>query len=203
MRGGTLRFWIVLGFFAAALCGPAPAFAKEQTVYHVPPNKIAYYIAKKKGRKKAVVVWASWCPFCRKNMPAYIRQEKRTPGSMILISVDHDLEQLREYLDRTDLAPIKIIVCADGALCTNKISFRGSAWTSGGGVISPFWRAHFEKCFSASAVAVSRSMSPTAISADSFGAKTRLAKFLTSESSIFRTVSCDPSTGRPYGCVRP
>lgn len=110
MRGGILRFWIVMGFFAAALCGPTPALAKEQTVYHVPPNKIASYIAKKKGRKKAVVVWASWCPFCRKNMPAYVRQEKRIPGSMILISVDQDLEQLRDYLERTDLAPIKIII---------------------------------------------------------------------------------------------
>lgn len=111
MRGSFFRFLMVLAVFAAAaFCGPAPALAKEQTVYHVPPNKIASYIAKKKGRKKAVVVWASWCPFCRKNMPAYIRQEKRVPGSMILISVDQDLEQLRDYLERTDLAPLKIII---------------------------------------------------------------------------------------------
>lgn len=110
MRGGILRFWIVLGFFAAALCGPVPAFAKEQTVYHVPPNKIASHIAKKKGRKRAIIVWASWCPACRNKMFDYVHAARLFPGSIILISVDDNLEQLRYYLDKTDLTPIKTLI---------------------------------------------------------------------------------------------
>lgn len=111
MSGSFFRFLVVLAVFAAAaFCGPAPALAKEQTVYHVPPNKIASYIAKKKGRKRAIIVWASWCPACRNKMYDYTNAERLFPGSMILISVDDNLEQLRNYLDKTDLTPIKTLI---------------------------------------------------------------------------------------------
>ncbi|MCB1591534.1 MAG: thioredoxin family protein [Alphaproteobacteria bacterium] len=108
-----LRTFIIIVFavLPVSVFGTAgAAYAKEQTVYHVPPKSIAAYIAKQKGRKIAVLVWASWCPACRNNMDKYISYEKKFPGSMIMISVDSDLEQLKNYLNRKNLEPLKVIV---------------------------------------------------------------------------------------------
>jgi len=103
----SVLFWIslaVIGFTE-----PARA-AEEQPVFHVPPQKIASYIAAKKGRKRALIVWASWCPYCRQKMPGLAKIEKQKPGSLTLVSVDEDFQDLRNYLNRTGALPFRIIV---------------------------------------------------------------------------------------------
>ncbi len=106
----TVLFWLsltVIGFTE-----PARA-AEEQPVFHVPPQKIATYIAGKKGRKRALIVWASWCPYCRREMPGLVKIEKEKPGALTLVSVDEDFQDLRNYLNRTGLLPFRIIVVKD------------------------------------------------------------------------------------------
>lgn len=103
----TVLFW--LGLAVIGIAEPARA-AEEQPVFHVPPQKIATYIAGQKGRKRAVVIWASWCPYCRKEMPNLVKIEKEKPGALTLISVDEDFQDLRDYLNRTGPLPFKIIV---------------------------------------------------------------------------------------------
>lgn len=110
MRLALLRVVFLGVFFLYSPLGNPSAYAAPQSVYHVPPNDIASYIAGQKGRKRAVVVWASWCPYCRKDMSQYIAAEKNHPGSMVMLSIDEDLEQLRAYLDHRNLAPLKVII---------------------------------------------------------------------------------------------
>lgn len=106
---GTVLFWLGLAFLSLS----EPARAAEQPVYHVPPQKIATYIAGKKGRKRALIVWASWCPYCRREMPGLVKIEKEKPGSLNLVSVDEDFQDLRNYLNRTGPLPFRIIVVKD------------------------------------------------------------------------------------------
>ena len=104
--------FFLIGFIAAVLCFSfsKQSFAGENKVFHVPPNKLASYVLSTKGRKRVIMVWASWCPACRKKMPDYAKIEVAKPGSVIAISVDQEHRYLKKYLERSGTMPFKVIV---------------------------------------------------------------------------------------------
>ncbi len=108
----NIRYYFLVGFLAVILIFSysEQGFAAENKVFHVPPNKLASYVESTKGRKRVVLVWASWCPACRKKMPDYAKIETTKPGSVIAISMDQEHRYLKKYLDRSGKMPFKVIV---------------------------------------------------------------------------------------------
>jgi thiol-disulfide isomerase/thioredoxin len=72
----------------------------RKDVYHIPAEKIASVIDKAKGKRAAVVIYASWCPYCRKVMPEIAKMAKAHEGQVIAISVDKDVDTFKRYLDK-------------------------------------------------------------------------------------------------------
>lgn len=91
----AIAFIIAIGVFT-----PAHAKPGEQQLYHIPASKIASVIDQAKGKRAAVVIYASWCPYCRKVMPQIAKTAKAHPGQVIAISVDKDADTLKRYLDK-------------------------------------------------------------------------------------------------------
>lgn len=87
-------FIICMSFSASAAEGGA------KDVYHIPAEKIASVIDKAKGKRAAVVIYASWCPYCRKVMPEMAKAAKAHEGQVIAISVDKDVDTFKRYLDK-------------------------------------------------------------------------------------------------------
>ncbi|MCB1839630.1 MAG: hypothetical protein KDI61_05140 [Alphaproteobacteria bacterium] len=108
-----IRLLFLISLFIGSLYGSGPAIAEQQAVYHIPPEKIASYILSKKGRKKIVVVWASSSVRSRMRMPYLIKLETQVPGSVIMISVDQNFQDLRNYMNHLGPLPFKMIVVKD------------------------------------------------------------------------------------------
>lgn len=63
-------------------------------------SQIASVIDKAKGKRAAVFIYASWCPYCRKTMPDIIKIAQEHKGQVITIAVDQDNDTLKRYLDK-------------------------------------------------------------------------------------------------------
>lgn len=83
---------------------------KTQKIAIFPPQITAKYIDSKKGQKKVVLIYTSWCPYCRLAMPAFMKMEKINPGSVIAISVDTNNAKFSKYIQSYDKIPFKVIL---------------------------------------------------------------------------------------------
>lgn len=75
--------------------------AQQKAAYLIPASKIASVIDQAKGKRSAVLIYASWCPYCRKMMPDMVKIAKAYPGQVIAISVDKEADTLKRYLDKS------------------------------------------------------------------------------------------------------
>lgn len=74
--------------------------APQKGAYQIPASRIASVIDQAKGKRSAVLIYASWCPYCRKVMPDMVKIAKDYPGQVIAISVDKEADTLKRYLDK-------------------------------------------------------------------------------------------------------
>jgi thiol-disulfide isomerase/thioredoxin len=100
---------IVLILLIISFPGAAGA-KKPHKVLHMPPTKIADFVEKTAGEKRVVMVYTSWCPFCRKIMPKVMDIEKIMPGSVIAISEDEDHAQFAKYIEKYPKIPFTIFL---------------------------------------------------------------------------------------------
>ena len=91
--------------------GVAQAVEKKGSgIYKVPPYKIAKYIKKTAGERRAIVLYASWCPACVQKMPGIIDLENAKAGSIIAISIEENYADFARYIRRLGTVPFKAIV---------------------------------------------------------------------------------------------
>lgn len=74
------------------------------------PYKIALDIKNTKGRKRAIVLYASWCPICVQKMPDIIEIERYSNGSIIAISVEESRHDFARYMNSLEDVPFKAII---------------------------------------------------------------------------------------------
>jgi thiol-disulfide isomerase/thioredoxin len=97
-------------FFLLLFC-TFPAGAQQytaSTIYPLPSQAIMDYIHAVEGRK-VILIFESWCPYCRKVMPYFIKMEQKRPGSVIVISTQDDGVQLKDYLETLGPLPFPVL----------------------------------------------------------------------------------------------
>ncbi|MGH1403027.1 MAG: TlpA family protein disulfide reductase [Alphaproteobacteria bacterium] len=111
-------FPIILFFVFAVICGGSTYASSDKgdqvKVYHVPAKKMLEYIDRKKGQKRIVLIYTSWCPYCREKMPDIMDLERARKGSVIAISVDEDYAQYAKYAKTLKNSPFPLFL-NDGA----------------------------------------------------------------------------------------
>ncbi len=65
-----------------------------------------------RGRPLLLHFWATWCPPCRKELPALLALAERGTNNVLLIALDEDWAAVRRFLDRPVPAHIAL---ADGS----------------------------------------------------------------------------------------
>jgi thiol-disulfide isomerase/thioredoxin len=98
-----LLMFVILASFGAAVQ------AGVNKYYYVTPSEISQYITEKDG-KRVVLIYASWCGYCRQAMPTMVEIAKQKKGKVIAISVDGNLESLLRYLDSMEAVPFPALV---------------------------------------------------------------------------------------------
>lgn len=62
------------------------------------PNGSMGSLSSWKGRPVIVHLWATWCPPCRKELPALLAFAKKRKVSLLAVSVDDSWKQIRSFL---------------------------------------------------------------------------------------------------------
>lgn len=75
-----------------------------------PPKITAKYIDKYIGKRKALLIYVSWCPACRQLLPAMMKMEKLRPNSVIAVSVDANDAKFARYIENYKKVPFKVIL---------------------------------------------------------------------------------------------
>ncbi len=74
------------------------------------PKEIAKYIESTKGKKRIIMIYASWCPICVQKMPHIIELERANKGSVIAVSVDENERHLSRYIKKLGDIPFRVIL---------------------------------------------------------------------------------------------
>ena len=77
--------------------------------YHWSTDQIGEQIDRMSGRR-IVILYASWCPSCRKTLPRIMEIERAARGAVIAISIDENPADLLRYMDGFDDVPFPLIV---------------------------------------------------------------------------------------------
>lgn len=101
---------LVLLVFMLPVNTHAAESSKETKVYNLPPKMIAEYIDKTEGHKRILLIYTSWCGYCRKKMPDIMDIERAKKGSVIAVSVDGDYGQYAKYAKKLSHAPFPLIL---------------------------------------------------------------------------------------------
>tara|TARA_B100000614_G_scaffold261619_1_gene291769 strand:+ start:1864 stop:2418 length:555 start_codon:yes stop_codon:yes gene_type:complete len=70
------------------------------------PNGAIRRFSSLKGRPVIVHLWATWCPPCRKELPALLAFAKKHKVSLLAVSVDDSWKQIRSFLGPGAKEPI-------------------------------------------------------------------------------------------------
>ncbi len=129
----VFKNFIIAFILVGALLLPYNVGAKDKEdykIYHMPSYKISKYIKSTAGQRRAIMIYASWCPHCVKKLPKMMDVEKVKQGSIIAISVDEQHSDFVRYLKKFKDIPFKIILNKDSEykLAQNLKKFGIKAW---------------------------------------------------------------------------
>tara|TARA_R110002072_G_scaffold215705_1_gene372774 strand:- start:366 stop:860 length:495 start_codon:yes stop_codon:yes gene_type:complete len=122
--------FIIMLFFVMSGTAFAENDTDKQKIFHVPPKNIAKYIDNTGGQKRVLMIYTSWCPYCRKKMPGLIDLENTKPGSVIAVSVDENYSDFTGFIKRYKDAPFKFILNngSEYALVKELKQYGAKAW---------------------------------------------------------------------------
>jgi thiol-disulfide isomerase/thioredoxin len=104
--------WI-LGFLAfIAIVGSANA--ESIKIYELSGSQIAKQIESTEGQRRIIMIYTSWCPYCRKAMPQMMEMERENPGSVIALSDDESFDAFAKYAKTLDDAPFHFLMVKEG-----------------------------------------------------------------------------------------
>ncbi len=109
MRALRISFLALFVCLIAVPLGQAIGGIERDKYYFLSSEKIVEYVHEKEGRK-AVFIYTSWCPYCRKKLPAMVQIEGMRKGSVIPISVDEDPNALLRYVMKIKNFPFHTFV---------------------------------------------------------------------------------------------
>jgi thiol-disulfide isomerase/thioredoxin len=91
--------FLLIPALALMLCFPVvnQSYSAESKYYALTPQEIIDYAKQVEGRK-AIFIYASWCPHCRRALPKIVEIQREYPGSIMPISVDRKPKKLAAYL---------------------------------------------------------------------------------------------------------
>lgn len=78
-------------------------------------------VSELRGRPALLHFWATWCPPCRKELPALLNLADRGTARIWLVALDDDWEPVRRFLDRPVPA---YVVLADGGEVEDRFGVR-------------------------------------------------------------------------------
>ncbi|MGH1456988.1 MAG: TlpA family protein disulfide reductase [Alphaproteobacteria bacterium] len=100
--------------FLVFLFVPSDSYAGQgDKIYELPSSYIAKHIDATAGTRRVVMIYASWCPYCRQKMPAMMDLERAKPGSVIAISVDESGSDFARYVKKMRDPPFELILSKD------------------------------------------------------------------------------------------
>ena len=108
---------MVITLFITVFLSPTVTKSEDNIgveIHRMSPHRIARDINDVKGERRAIVMYASWCPVCVQKMPQIIEIERAKAGSIIAISVDESRRDFTRYINKLGDVPFKAIVI-DGA----------------------------------------------------------------------------------------
>ena len=82
--------------FCSLLLLAASVSAAPSKYYSVGGEDVAKYVRSIEGRK-AIMIYATRCGYCRKALPKVIAIARSNPGKLIAVSVDQDPSSVRDY----------------------------------------------------------------------------------------------------------
>ncbi len=100
-------------FFVVLFCISDVYAGKDSKIYELPSYYIAKHIDAGKGERRVVMLYASWCPYCRQKMPAMMDIEKGNPGTVIAVSVDESGSDFARYVKQMRDPPFELILSKD------------------------------------------------------------------------------------------
>ncbi len=82
----------------------------EENIEHLKPKEIVNHIESTKGKRRIIMIYASWCPICVQKMPDIMELERSKNGSVIAVSVDENKRHLSRYIKRLKNIPFRVIL---------------------------------------------------------------------------------------------
>lgn len=107
------KIFLVLLLFSEVFVfsgGQALAEERDHKIRSLRPYRIADYIEFTKGQKRALLIYAAWCPYCRAKIPDLIKMEDMKGGSIIAVSEDQNYAQFSEYISSLSHIPYEVIL---------------------------------------------------------------------------------------------
>lgn len=128
----------ILCFFSMQAQGQGQSNAHNSTkaesmIYAYSPYEVTAYIKSTNGQRRALVIYASWCPICMKKMPSTMEIERGRPDSIIAVSVDDSEEAVHRVATRFNHEiPFRLIWSEEGewALAKRLKRYGARSWDS-------------------------------------------------------------------------
>lgn len=131
-----MRYYIIYSLILLVFLFPMSVHAEETTkqtkIYNLPPKMIAEYVDKTEGQKRILMIYTSWCGYCRQKMPDIMDIERSKKGSVIAVSVDDDYNQYARYAKKLSNSPFPLFLNkgSERGLKKKLSSYGVKAWNS-------------------------------------------------------------------------
>jgi thiol-disulfide isomerase/thioredoxin len=101
---------LVLSFLLLCVCFSSAKAGERDKYYHLGADVISEAIYEETGKRRAVVIYASWCPYCKKAMPFLVNIEKIKRGTILPVSVDKDPRMLIRFINQLRSYPFPVVI---------------------------------------------------------------------------------------------
>ncbi len=96
-------------FLVALLAFSVGGHAVTPKVQPLSPEEAVSFIQSREGRH-VVVIYTSWCGYCRKVIPAMVALEEDFDGSVVALSMDKDAEALAKYMSKFEQVGFPVVL---------------------------------------------------------------------------------------------
>jgi thiol-disulfide isomerase/thioredoxin len=106
---------LLLGGVAAILLRPPPVPMPSLTLQSMDGRAVS--LAKFVGKPAVVNLWASWCPPCRREMPAMQHSQATNPDvNFVFVNQGEELPAVTQYLDQQELMLHNVLLDPQGSV---------------------------------------------------------------------------------------